>query len=275
MTAEPVALATETRWESNDGGGDDDDDLQLSSPALEALNQFFRERDEQATLLEEVRRKAVLDEEAARGKLVITMDAFAEDWQHSQFWYDDATAEAFAEELCEGATEVTNIAIVSAPSVFVKIQEMKAAGLLPAYISPYLLEYDQRFSVFDRFVPYDFEQPLKLPADLKHKFDRVFLDPPFLSQDCQTKSALTVRWLLKSWSSGVTNSGGAANPRLIVTTGERVAELLGRLYRGVGMRATNFAVRHRKGLANEFLCYASFQSPRLRFLDPDGCKAVH
>lgn len=45
-----------------------------------------------------------------------------------QFWYDDATAEAFAEELCEGATEVTNIAIVSAPSVFVKIQEMKVRG---------------------------------------------------------------------------------------------------------------------------------------------------
>lgn len=42
-----------------------------------------------------------------------------------QFWYDHTTAQQFAEELLDGATDETVIGIVSAPSVFVKIQEMK------------------------------------------------------------------------------------------------------------------------------------------------------
>lgn len=43
----------------------------------------------------------------------------------------------------------------------------------------------------DDFITYDFTKPLRgLPAELKGKFDRVLMDPPFLSEDCQTKSEL-------------------------------------------------------------------------------------
>jgi len=53
-----------------------------------------------------------------------------------------------------------------------------------------LLEYDVRFAIFkEDFVYYDFEYPLRgLPQDLRGTFDRVMIDPPFLSDDCQTKS---------------------------------------------------------------------------------------
>jgi tRNA1(Val) A37 N6-methylase TrmN6 len=50
-----------------------------------------------------------------------------------------------------------------------------------------LLEFDERFAVFKEFVPYDFEKAIKLPPELKGSFDAIICDPPFLSQDCQTK----------------------------------------------------------------------------------------
>jgi hypothetical protein len=50
-----------------------------------------------------------------------------------------------------------------------------------------LLEFDERFGVFKEFVRYNFEEPTKLPTELKGSFDRIIVDPPFLSQDCQTK----------------------------------------------------------------------------------------
>jgi hypothetical protein len=50
-----------------------------------------------------------------------------------------------------------------------------------------LLEHDNRFAVFPEFVYYDFAQPLKLPAELKGACDRIIVDPPFLSEECQTK----------------------------------------------------------------------------------------
>lgn len=54
-----------------------------------------------------------------------------------------------------------------------------------------LLEFDERFSVFKEFVPYDFEKTFKLPPELKGTFDAIICDPPFLSQDCQTKGKIS------------------------------------------------------------------------------------
>jgi len=51
-----------------------------------------------------------------------------------------------------------------------------------------LLEYDERFGVFKEFIKFDFEKPMQLPLELKGSFDRIIADPPFLSEDCQTKS---------------------------------------------------------------------------------------
>lgn len=153
-------------------------------------------------------------------------------------------------------------------------------------IQVYLLEFDDRFDLFDEFVHYDFKYPLRLPESLKGKFDRIILDPPFLSNDCQTKckasflplalsltitstpsppflhmiftdkcypslAALTVRWMMKPWT---------PSNRLIVCTGERMQGLVEKLYKHAGIRTTTYEVRHMKGLSNEFLCYSSFES---------------
>jgi hypothetical protein len=50
-----------------------------------------------------------------------------------------------------------------------------------------LLEYDERFAVFKEFVYYDFEKAVQLPPEMKASFDHIICDPPFLSEDCQTK----------------------------------------------------------------------------------------
>lgn len=60
-------------------------------------------------------------------------------------------------------------------------------GRVSKNIQVYLLEFDKRFELFEEFVYYDFKYPLRLPASFKGKFDRIMLDPPFLSNDCQTK----------------------------------------------------------------------------------------
>jgi len=41
--------------------------------------------------------------------------------------------------------------------------------------------------VFKEFVRYDFEKAIQLPVELKGSFDCIICDPPFLSEDCQTK----------------------------------------------------------------------------------------
>ncbi|KAK0853111.1 Protein-lysine N-methyltransferase efm5 [Friedmanniomyces endolithicus] len=106
------------------------------------------------------------------------------------------------------------------------------------------------------FVYYDLDHPLQLPAELKNKFDRIICDPPFLSDDCQTKTALTVRYLSKSWAA---DNGTSDGLRFISCTGERVGEIIARLYGKTGVKTTTFEPAHSKGLSNEFRCYANFE----------------
>jgi aspartokinase len=76
-------------------------------------------------------------------------------------------------------------------------------------------------------------------------------DPPFLSEDCQTKAALTVRWLSKPMDDQY---------KLIVCTGERMENLITtKLYKSLGVKTTDYEPVHAKGLSNEFYCYANFE----------------
>lgn len=129
----------------------------------------------------------------------------------------------------------------------------------PAQIT--LLEFDTRFGVFGKgeFQFYDFKFPTKLPAELRGVFDVIIIDPPFLSEDCQTKTALTVRWLARSWE--------REGLKLIACTGERMEGLIHKLYSKVGVRTTDFVVEHAKGLSNEFRCYANFECGKWRLLN--------
>lgn len=233
---------------------DDDDDIRLPADTLALLQDFTTERDARTKQFEDLKTKA---EDAFQSNL--SMDLFTEDWNASQFWYTDATARTLASQLLDGADENSSIAIVSAPSVYVALRNLLAEQD-PAEPKPTikLLEFDTRFEVFSAdFIPYDFQQPLKLPPHLKGTFDRIICDPPFLSDDCQAKTALTVRYLARAWSQD--------EIKLISCTGERMGALMEKLYGRVGTRVTDFEVVHAKGLGNEFRCYANFECEAWKF----------
>lgn len=117
---------------------------------------------------------------------------------------------------------------------------------------------------------------------MKGSIDHIICDPPFLSEDCQTKgnhlivsqrcmhiadsidqAALTVRWLSRSWGAGThapsNSSESLVAPRLIVSTGERMGTLVNKLYRAQGIHTTTFEPVHANGLSNEFHCYSNFE----------------
>jgi hypothetical protein len=230
------------------------------------LKEFYSERDTRQKAFENLKSQA---EDEFDTKKPLSMEAFTEDWNASQFWYTDDTATKLAKELLNGCTPESRIAVVSAPSVFLQLKNLLTERDISTRPQITLLEIDDRFGVFKEFVKYDFEQPLKLPTDLKGQFDRLICDPPFLSEDCQTKAALTVRWLAKNWpttSSSEDTIYPGKQPRLIVCTGERMESLIHKLYAKASLATTTFEVVHAKGLSNEFRCYANFQSDAWNFV---------
>ncbi len=84
-----------------------------------ALKEFYGEQDARQKQFEDLRDQA---EDEFAGKL--SMNAFTEDWNASQFWYSDETATLLARQLLDGATDQTRIAVVSAPSVFVQLKNL-------------------------------------------------------------------------------------------------------------------------------------------------------
>ncbi|KAM0511751.1 hypothetical protein ACHAPE_009541 [Trichoderma viride] len=201
----------------------DDEPITLSAHALAALKSFEAEKDEHQAKFQRLKAEA-------ESNALLSIDAFSEDWNESQFWYSEDTANKLATELLRDATSDMTIGVVSAPSVFVALKNIlrdRSDDEKPKLV---LLEHDNRFGVFSEFYFYDFAQPVKLPA------------------------ALTVRWLLKP------NNAGAL-PRLLVCTGERMEDLILKLYKALGIKTTAFEPKHTRGLSNEFYCYANFECP--------------
>jgi hypothetical protein len=55
--------------------------------------------------------------------------------------------------------------------------------------------------------------------------------------------------------------------KVIVCTGERMADLIERVYRPVGLLNTTFEPKHARGLSNEFRCYANFECESWKWRD--------
>lgn len=94
---------------------------QLDPSTLAALQEFYTERDEREKQFEDLKSKA---EDAFDGSKPLSMELFTESWQDSQFWYKDETATVLAEQLLEGVTEDSKIAVVSAPSVYIQLRNL-------------------------------------------------------------------------------------------------------------------------------------------------------
>jgi hypothetical protein len=101
---------------------------QLSADALGALKDFYNERTAREKQFADLQNVA---EDDFSGKL--SMDAFTEDWNASQFWYSDETATVLARQLLDGATDETRIAVVSAPSAFIQLKNLLVRILLDCF----------------------------------------------------------------------------------------------------------------------------------------------
>ncbi|ODV83261.1 hypothetical protein CANARDRAFT_9834 [[Candida] arabinofermentans NRRL YB-2248] len=242
----------------------DDEMPTLSAHALAALMQFKNEEEERTKLFETMYQAA--DDKFEERKQV-SIDDFKEDWQLSQFWYNDETANILADELLDGADSETVICIVSAPSVFAAIRKRDPQTLPTKKI--YLFEYDKRFELLagtSHFGFYDYHNPFDFREDLKGKCHRLLIDPPFLEPECQTKSAQTAKALLVENKDERTKDG-YLKYRFISCTGERMSEVIKHAY--PDSHVTTFLPEHKNGLSNEFSCYASFEGKNWKFLNLD------
>lgn len=236
---------------------DSDEELVLSSHALAALQEFKKEEESRKEQFEKLH-KELQD----RYDRQISIDAFQEDWQLSQFWYTDETADILARALLEGADEDTVVCIASAPSVYAAVTRIPKEEVPTKHI--YLLEYDKRFEVMapEHFFFYDYNEPEQVPDVLRNKCHRLLIDPPFLEEGCQIKSAQAARNLLSKNSGELTKSGDKRS-KLVSSTGERMREIIKKAYPETQL--TSFLPEHKNGLSNEFRCYASFECSLWKF----------
>ncbi|GMM42157.1 protein-lysine N-methyltransferase [Hanseniaspora uvarum] len=248
-----------------------DYEITLSLDTLKALQEFKLEEDERIKEFEKLERAAEENYEMTKEKREKGMDLFKEDWQLSQFWYSNSTAETLARVLLEGADKDTHIAVVSAPSVYAAIKKIELEEVLPTE-HIYLFEYDKRFEVMagkEHFVFYDFADPENFRDDIKGTIDRLLIDPPFLNENCQTKSSITAHALLKhdlnSKSKLQLTEHNVEKHRLISCTGERMKDIMKKVYNGI--KITDFLPEHANGLSNEFKCYADFECSQWKLTD--------
>ncbi|EFN78067.1 N(6)-adenine-specific DNA methyltransferase 2 [Harpegnathos saltator] len=203
----------------------DDDRPRLSLDTLAALAEFLEEKEEQGGFL------TPISEENQ-----ITSFIFDEDWQLSQFWYDDRTIEAFVKGALDLTPKNGKIALISCPTLYSKLKEESDEREVK------LFEYDSRFKIFGTdFIWYDYKFPLDIPRDMSSQFDLVIADPPFLSDECLTKTAVTIKFLTKG--------------NIVLCTGAIMAKLAERL---LNVKKCDFIPGHRNNLANEFYCYSNF-----------------
>ena len=87
---------------------------------------------------------------------------------------------------------ICRIACISCPTVYRKL-----TSLIPSTAQAYCLEFDTRFRAIEGFIFYNYTDPLHIPPDMKNSFDVVLADPPFLSEECLSKVAVTIQYLMK------------------------------------------------------------------------------
>ncbi|XP_057642616.1 EEF1A lysine methyltransferase 1 isoform X2 [Chionomys nivalis] len=203
---------------------EDDDTPQLSSHALAALQEFYAEQKQSTN---------------PGGGDKYNVGVIEENWL-SQFWYSQDTALRLAQEAIAAAGEGGRIACVSAPSVYQKLRELHGEG-----ISVYIFEYDKRFAIYgEEFVFYDYNNPLDLPTRIaEHSFDIVVADPPYLSEECLRKTSETIRYLTRG--------------KVLLCTGAIMEEQAAQL---LDVKMCKFIPEHSRNLANEFRCYANYDS---------------
>ncbi|XP_063702618.1 protein-lysine N-methyltransferase CG9154 [Culicoides brevitarsis] len=199
---------------------DDDDDCKLPADTLAILQQFLKEQSEKK-------------------------DDIQEDWQLSQFWYNDATkstlSKAFVKILAKyhEKPEDCQIALMSCPSLYPDTKKLHEKTTI--------FEFDARFSKYDPdFVQYDYNLALTDSYLDEHakRFDLIVLDPPFLSDECLEKSSILCQKIAKN------------DAKIILCTGKVMSESVPRFMKD--LKACKFEPQHERNLGNDFGSFANF-----------------
>ena len=100
------------------------------------------------------------------------------------------------------ASNPLRIACISAPSAYKALKRLAHPD-----VRPFVLEFDRRFATYGpEFVYYDFNFPSALASDftdaemggpLRKNFDAIIADPPYLNEECMSKTGETIRIMAK------------------------------------------------------------------------------
>jgi len=215
----------------------EDNECALSGEALKALAEFCHEQEQR------------LVRENEQGHV-------EEDWQLSQFWYDQDTTEYLANEVTHLVTQQlkrknrVRVACISCPTLFIKLLTTKDIN-----VELVLFEFDRRFESKypSQFIFYDYNHPESEHVKQvgQHSFDIVICDPPFISQECLDKVILTMQYL--------TPPSG----KVLLLTGSVMREHVKTLPIALS-ECPHFTPRHDRLLANEFRCFSNFELRELR-----------
>ncbi|KAL4161043.1 hypothetical protein PRNP1_001600 [Phytophthora ramorum] len=186
--------------------------------------------------------------------------AVSEDFRLSQFWYDDSTGRALAQEAIDHSKQ-KRIAFVSTPAAyrdFLKLQEESDSPINGDNVI--LFEFDRRFEdkYGEHFCFYDYNEPTKLPDKFHHFFYYVLVDPPYLNTNCMGKFAETMRWLSKSVEVVPGEKDKILSPCAFIT-----ARMLRKdIYADLGFTPSGFVPTFESKLSNQFLTYTNYHSER-------------
>ncbi|XP_021715233.1 EEF1A lysine methyltransferase 1-like [Chenopodium quinoa] len=216
---------------------EDDDSPTLSPFALDALKEFLASQSISKTFEE--------NPEENNGEIELPL--LSEDWRLSQFWYSPQTAITVASEVftlfsqlsSEEPDVLPSVACISCPTLFIYLKR-----LYPT-MSVQLLEYDTRFEQYGNdFTFYDYNLPEDLPQKMKHTYQIIVADPPYLSEECLKKVAQTIPFLAKPEKNF-----------LLLLTGEVQRD---RAAKFLGLHPCGFRPEHSSKLGNEFRVYTNY-----------------
>lgn len=208
----------------------DDDECRLPADTLLALQQFLQEK--------ELRERA---EET--GNLTENGD-FEENWQLSQFWYNNDTKEKLAsvvhhfKEKSTSKEKELRVALLSSPSLYSHVKNVAE--------NVTLFEFDERFaSIGSDFRHFDYNRAIEddYLKEFSETFDLIIADPPFLSEECIEKMGIIVRKISKP------------SCRTVLCSGYSVRDWAKRF---LNLDICKFEPQHKRNLGNEFSSYANF-----------------
>ena len=114
-----ISMSSTTASASSDVA-EDYDIPHLSAETFSALQEFYKEQEHKEDILTELQNS----ENSSQ-----TIENISEDWQLSQFWYDEVTSYDLAKEVLRLATEsadnsnVGSIACVSCPTLYIALKK--------------------------------------------------------------------------------------------------------------------------------------------------------